>query len=85
MIMSRRLVSLDIFAGCGGLSQGLHDAGVAETRWAVEIYAPAANAFQLNNKELVYIQKKRARLIVQNILKYLLGILKKLKFLFLLT
>ena len=67
MIMSRRLVSLDIFAGCGGLSQGLHDAGVAETRWAVEIYAPAANAFQLNNKELIYIQKKRAKLIVQNI------------------
>jgi len=47
----KRLVSLDIFAGCGGLSQGLHDAGVAETRWAVEIYAPAANAFQLNNKD----------------------------------
>ena len=30
-------MSLDIFAGCGGLSQGLHDSGVAETRWAVEV------------------------------------------------
>jgi hypothetical protein len=27
------LRSLDIFAGCGGLSEGMHQAGVAETRW----------------------------------------------------
>ena len=41
---------MDIFAGCGGLSQGLHDSGVADTRWAVEIFEPAANAFAKNNK-----------------------------------
>ena len=45
-----KLRSLDIFAGCGGLSQGLHDSGVAETRWAVEVFEPAAKAFKLNNK-----------------------------------
>lgn len=27
--------SLDIFAGCGGLSEGMHQAGVAETRWVL--------------------------------------------------
>ncbi|KAF8065926.1 MET1B [Scenedesmus sp. PABB004] len=37
----RPLACLDIFAGCGGLSEGLHQAGVAETRWAIE-YEPAA-------------------------------------------
>ena len=31
-------------------SEGLHDSGVAETRWAVEIYEPAAKAFGINNK-----------------------------------
>jgi DNA (cytosine-5)-methyltransferase 1 len=26
---------MDVFAGCGGLSKGLHQAGIAETKWAV--------------------------------------------------
>ena len=43
--------TMDIFAGCGGLSEGMHQAGVADTRWAVEYEAPAADAFQLNNPE----------------------------------
>lgn len=49
--LEKKLASLDIFAGCGGLSQGLHDAGVAETGWAVELFEPAAKAFALNNKK----------------------------------
>lgn len=43
------LASLDIFAGCGGLSEGLHQAGAARSRWAIEFEAPAADAFALNN------------------------------------
>ncbi|XP_028404799.1 DNA (cytosine-5)-methyltransferase 1-like isoform X2 [Dendronephthya gigantea] len=43
------LRTLDVFAGCGGLSEGLHQAGVAETRWAIEIEEPAAQAFKANN------------------------------------
>lgn len=49
--VKRKLASMDIFAGCGGLSQGLHDSGVADTHWAVEIFEPAAKAFARNNKE----------------------------------
>ncbi|KAL3272241.1 hypothetical protein HHI36_022724 [Cryptolaemus montrouzieri] len=43
------LKAMDIFAGCGGLSEGLHQAGVCETKWAIEIEAAAADAFRLNN------------------------------------
>ncbi len=51
--VKKKLRSLDIFdfAGCGGLSQGLHDFGVAETLWAVKVFEPAAKAFKLNNKD----------------------------------
>ena len=40
---------MDIFAGCGGLSLGLHQSGVAETKWAIECYDSAAKAFKANN------------------------------------
>lgn len=33
--IDRPLRCLDVFAGCGGLSEGLHQSGVAETKWAV--------------------------------------------------
>ncbi|GFN82630.1 DNA (cytosine-5)-methyltransferase [Plakobranchus ocellatus] len=44
-----RLRTLDVFAGCGGLSEGFHQAGIAESRWAIEKEEPAAQAFRLNN------------------------------------
>jgi hypothetical protein len=43
------LHSMDIFAGCGGLSEGFHQSGVSECRWAVESNTAAAEAFQLNH------------------------------------
>lgn len=52
----KRLATLDIFAGCGGLSEGLHQAGVSVTKWAIEYEEPAGQAFQLNHPEsLVFI------------------------------
>jgi len=42
---------LDIFSGCGGLSRGLHDSKVAETKWAIEFWKPAAEAYGLNNPD----------------------------------
>jgi len=45
------LNTLDIFAGCGGLSEGLHQSGVAVTKWAIECDPLAAQAFRINNPE----------------------------------
>uniref|UniRef100_A0A6J0V8B4 DNA (cytosine-5)-methyltransferase n=1 Tax=Pogona vitticeps TaxID=103695 RepID=A0A6J0V8B4_9SAUR len=44
-----KLRTLDVFSGCGGLSEGFHQAEVSETLWAVEMWEPAAQAFRLNN------------------------------------
>jgi len=46
-----KLKTLDIFAGCGGLTEGFHQAGVADTRWAIEYDSMAAEAFQKNFPE----------------------------------
>ena len=46
-----KLATLDVFSGCGGLSHGLHESGVAESRWAIEVYEPAAKAFKANNPD----------------------------------
>ncbi|XP_045468881.1 DNA (cytosine-5)-methyltransferase 1-like isoform X2 [Harmonia axyridis] len=43
------LKAMDIFAGCGGLSEGLHQSGICETKWAIEKEAAAAEAFRCNN------------------------------------
>ena len=45
----QRLACLDLFSGCGGLSLGLQQAGVAQVKWAVEMDQPAAEAFKLNH------------------------------------
>lgn len=46
-----RLATLDIFAGCGGLSEGLQKAGASVTKWAIEYEEPAGDAFKLNHPE----------------------------------
>ncbi|KAI7755349.1 hypothetical protein M8C21_026116, partial [Ambrosia artemisiifolia] len=46
-----RLATLDIFAGCGGLSGGLQKAGASETKWAIEYEEPAGDAFKLNHPD----------------------------------
>lgn len=43
------LKMLDVFAGCGGLSEGLHQSGVAVSHWAIENMSAAARAYQNNN------------------------------------
>nr|Q27746.1 RecName: Full=DNA (cytosine-5)-methyltransferase PliMCI; AltName: Full=DNA methyltransferase PliMCI; Short=DNA MTase PliMCI; Short=M.PliMCI; AltName: Full=Dnmt1; AltName: Full=MCMT [Paracentrotus lividus]CAA90563.1 DNA (cytosine-5-)-methyltransferase [Paracentrotus lividus] len=44
-----KLKCLDVFAGCGGLSEGFHQAGICESSWAIEKEEPAAQAYRLNN------------------------------------
>lgn len=43
-----KMRSLDLFAGCGGLSCGLHASGLVESKWAVERDKEAAKAFSKN-------------------------------------
>ena len=49
MLIALTFLTSNSFQGCGGLSCGLHEAGVADTRWAIECYEPAAKAFKRNN------------------------------------
>ncbi|KAG1714242.1 DNA (cytosine-5)-methyltransferase 1 [Nymphon striatum] len=44
-----KLKCLDVFAGCGGLSEGFHQAQLTESSWAIEKEEAAAKAFKLNN------------------------------------
>ncbi|KAH6821437.1 methyltransferase 1 [Perilla frutescens var. hirtella] len=51
-----RLSTLDIFAGCGGLSEGLEQSGISHTKWAIEYDNAAGDAFKLNHPgSLVFI------------------------------
>ena len=45
------LATMDIFAGCGGLSTGLGQAGVAQHKWAIEFWKPSADAYKKNNSK----------------------------------
>ncbi|KAK7251127.1 hypothetical protein RIF29_34055 [Crotalaria pallida] len=52
----KRLATLDIFAGCGGLSEGLQQSGITQTKWAIEYEEPAGDAFRANHPEaLVFV------------------------------
>ncbi|CAG9770763.1 unnamed protein product [Ceutorhynchus assimilis] len=46
--LQQPLRSMDIFAGCGGLTEGLHQSGVCDTKWAIELDKTAAEAFRKN-------------------------------------
>ncbi|XP_072402558.1 DNA (cytosine-5)-methyltransferase PliMCI-like [Diabrotica undecimpunctata] len=49
--IDRPLKCMDVFAGCGGLSEGLKISKIADSKWAIEKEVSAANAFKLNNPD----------------------------------
>ena len=67
-----KLNAIDLFAGCGGLTQGMHDAGF-RTRVAVELEAVAANAYTLNHPGTHVIQKVIRKIDIEEIKELLAG------------
>ncbi|MCW3791484.1 DNA cytosine methyltransferase [Paenibacillus sp. LS1] len=61
------LTAIDLFAGCGGLTQGLKQAGV-DVASAVEINRSAARAYQMNHPETVLIEQDICNVSVNEIL-----------------
>ncbi|KAK9098487.1 hypothetical protein Syun_025532 [Stephania yunnanensis] len=49
--LKNKLATLDIFAGCGGLSEGLEKSGASLTKWAIEYEEPAGEAFLRNHPD----------------------------------
>ena len=63
--MRRKLRTLDVFAGCGGLSLGLEQSGIADSLWAIEHFEPAARAYELNNRGTTVILDDCNRVLEQ--------------------
>lgn len=47
----RPLATLDMFCGCGGLSEGFKKAGIADVKWAVEFDPDLARIYKKNNPQ----------------------------------
>lgn len=64
--------SIDLFSGCGGQTEGLHQAGFI-TKVAVEIVRDAVLAFKLNHQETFVIEKDIRLIEASEILEKLNG------------
>ena len=49
--VAKKLSGLDIFAGCGGLTEGMHQADAVDTKWAIEFDKAAAESFKINHPD----------------------------------
>jgi DNA (cytosine-5)-methyltransferase 1 len=70
--MAKSFSSIDLFAGCGGLTLGMEKAGF-KTIVAVEINPSAVSAFKLNHKKTIVIQKDVREIDIADIKKLLKG------------
>lgn len=70
--MKKKLNCIDLFSGCGGLTEGMHQAGF-QTKVAVEIVDAAVLAFKLNHKKTKVIQKDIRLIDSSEIIKSLRG------------
>jgi site-specific DNA-cytosine methylase len=60
----RKLKALDIFAGCGGLTLGLHEGGAVDTKWAIE-WDWAACATMQDNLPSITIYNEDANVMLK--------------------
>ena len=70
--MINKYNSIDLFSGCGGLSEGLRQAGF-ETKVAVEIEPKAVLAFKMNHKSTFVFQKDIRTITAEEIREHLNG------------
>jgi DNA (cytosine-5)-methyltransferase 1 len=64
--------AIDLFAGCGGLTQGMHEAGF-HTRIAVELEPNATRAYKLNHPDTIVVEKDIRLVRASEIKKHLNG------------
>ncbi len=64
--------SLDIFSGCGGLTEGMHQAGFF-TKVAIEIAPVAVAAYKINHSKTIIIQDDVRNVLSDDIKKALKG------------
>ena len=67
-----KYTSIDLFAGCGGLTEGMRRAGF-NTRVAVELEAEPAKAFRLNHPDAQLIQEDIRAIDLQAVKRMLNG------------
>jgi DNA (cytosine-5)-methyltransferase 1 len=62
--------SIDLFSGCGGLTEGMHKAGFT-TKLAIEIDKSAVFAFKMNHKNTTVIQEDIRKIDIDEIKRLL--------------
>lgn len=72
MALTSKYNSIDLFAGCGGLTEGLRAAGF-DTKVAIELESDAAATYKLNHPKTNVIQKDIRKIDVKDIKKVLNG------------
>lgn len=66
------MISIDLFSGVGGLTEGLHKAGF-KTKLAFEIDEVASQAYKLNHKKTIVINDDIRNISTEDVKNYLTG------------
>ncbi|KAJ2788061.1 hypothetical protein GGI15_000236 [Coemansia interrupta] len=67
------LRALDLFSGCGGLTQGMDQSGIVKTKWAVEFMPSAGITFSKNHPE-AQVYNQCSNLLLDSAIKNNAGI-----------